>query len=135
VQCGREISSAALSEVQISTTRYTCLSKLEIFSKLLRERHGQQEPEQDLHAGRRDAHLLQELDQPARVALGFAFFVDGSRSRSATNPDATRRQAACTSIAGRSRLRSDSIDLRMSRETCICDTPTRSAISRWVRPS
>jgi len=35
----------------------------------LRERHGEQEPEQDLHARRRDADLLEEFQQPARVAL------------------------------------------------------------------
>jgi hypothetical protein len=28
-----------------------------------------------------------------------------------------------------------SIERRISRETCICETPTARAISRWVRPS
>ena len=48
-------------------------------------------------------------------------------------PGAAIVQAACAYGSIESRI--VSIERRMSRDTCICDTPTARAISRCVRPS
>src|SRR5205823_4636139 len=109
----------------------------------LLERHGQEEPEQDLDAGHRDAQLVEELDhlavQPLLLLLGARALV-GARC---LELDACHRTGfpAGTPPYAASATRSASVarrilmDRRIRRETCICEIPTASAISRWVRPS
>ena len=126
------ISSAALSEVQIITTRYTCLSKLEIDSNVWENGTASRKPNRIWTPA--VATRTSCSSSMSRRELRSDSLSASEGSWSTTTPTLPGAQAACTPT-GASRLRSDSIDLRMRRETCICETPTRSAISRCVRPS